>query len=102
LQAALAALDQIDAHRQSLLTQWGQRLERTRYDSELARRRYERVDPDNRLVAASLEQEWENALRQQATLEKEWAQAQSRQLQPLSEASAAILRLASDFQGVAD
>ncbi len=98
LQAALAALDQIDAYRQSLLTQWRQRLERARYETELARRRYERVDPDNRLVAASLEQDWENSLRQQAVLEKEAAQSQSSQLQPLSETDRqAILALASDL-----
>jgi hypothetical protein len=98
LQAAIAALDQIDAHRQALLIQWQQRLERTRYEVDLAHRRYLRVDPDNRLVAASLEQEWENALRLQAALEKEWAQAQARQLQPLSDADRlAILRLASDL-----
>jgi DNA invertase Pin-like site-specific DNA recombinase len=98
LQAALSAIDQIDAYRQSLLTQWRQRLERARYETELARRRYERVDPDNRLVAASLEQDWENCLRQQAVLEKEAAQSHSSQLQPLSETDRqAILALASDL-----
>ena len=84
LQAALAALDQIEALRHSLLIQWRQRLERVRYQVELAQRRYQRVDPENRLVAASLEQDWENCLRQQAALEMDWNQAQSRQLQPLS------------------
>jgi DNA invertase Pin-like site-specific DNA recombinase len=98
LQAALAALDQIDAHRLSLLSQSRRRLERARYDADLARRRYERVDPDNRLVAASLEQDWENCLRQQATLEKELAETQSRQLQPLSQDERrSILALASDL-----
>ena len=98
LQAALAALDQIEALRQSLLTQWKQRLERAHYQTELAQRRYQRVDPDNRLVAASLEQDWEHCLRQQAALEKEWTQAQSRQLQPLSAADRqAILALAADL-----
>jgi DNA invertase Pin-like site-specific DNA recombinase len=98
LHAALSAIDQIDVYRQSLLTQWRQRLERARYETELARRRYERVDPDNRLVAASLEQDWENSLRQQATLEKEAAQAQASQLRPLSDADRqAILALADDL-----
>ena len=98
LQAALAALDQVDAHRQSLLSQWRQRLERTRYEADLARRRFQRVDPDNRLVAASLEQDWEICLRQLETLEKEWTQAQSRQLQPLSATDRqAILTLVSDL-----
>ena len=40
-----------------------QHLERTRYDVELARRRYMQVDPDNRLVADALEADWNDKLR---------------------------------------
>jgi DNA invertase Pin-like site-specific DNA recombinase len=98
LQAALAALDQIDAHRQSLTTQWRQRLERARYDTDLARRRYQRVDPDNRLVAAQLEHDWDDLLRQQSDLEKEAARFQTQQLQPLSQTDRqSILNLAADL-----
>ena len=32
------------------------------YEAELAQRRYEQVDPSNRLVAATLEQRWNDAL----------------------------------------
>jgi hypothetical protein len=41
-----------------------QQLQRLSYQAELARRRFERVDPDNRLVAAELERRWEAALRE--------------------------------------
>jgi hypothetical protein len=34
--------------------QWHMRLERAQYEADLAQRRYEQVDPANRLVAASL------------------------------------------------
>lgn len=37
--------------------------ERLRYEVQFARRQYDRVDPDNRLVAAELERRWEAALR---------------------------------------
>jgi Recombinase zinc beta ribbon domain len=37
-------------------------LQRLRYEANLARRRYERVDPENRLVADELERRWEAAL----------------------------------------
>jgi DNA invertase Pin-like site-specific DNA recombinase len=40
-----------------------QHVERLRYEAELARRRYMKVDPDNRLVADSLEAEWNDKLR---------------------------------------
>jgi DNA invertase Pin-like site-specific DNA recombinase len=39
-----------------------QRLERLHYEAALAERHFLRVDPDNRLVAAELEQRWEAAL----------------------------------------
>jgi Recombinase zinc beta ribbon domain len=41
-----------------------QQLEQLRYQAELARRRFERPDPDNRLVTAELERRWEGALRE--------------------------------------
>lgn len=40
-----------------------QHIEGTRHDCELARRRYMQVDPDNRLVADTLEAEWNEKLR---------------------------------------
>lgn len=40
-----------------------QHIERTRHDCDLARRRYMTVDPDNRLVANTLEAEWNEKLR---------------------------------------
>lgn len=40
-----------------------QHIERLRYEAELARRRYMKVDPDNRLVADALEAEWNDKLR---------------------------------------
>jgi DNA invertase Pin-like site-specific DNA recombinase len=40
-----------------------QQVERLRYRAALAERQYDRVDPDNRLVAAELERRWEEALR---------------------------------------
>lgn len=43
--------------------QWEQRVERARYEVDLARRQYDAVDPDNRLVARELERRFEKALR---------------------------------------
>jgi len=41
-------------------------VERAAQDAELARRRFMRVDPDNRLVATTLEADWNDKLRQLA------------------------------------
>lgn len=53
-----------------------QQLERFRYQAELAWRQFNRVDPDNRLVAAELEQRWESALRAFKREEETFAQRQ--------------------------
>jgi hypothetical protein len=42
--------------------QWEQRIKRLNYESNLARKRYESVDPENRLVASTLESEWNTKL----------------------------------------
>ena len=44
-------------------------LERVRYEAELARRRYMLVDPGNRLVASTLEADWNAKLRQADALQ---------------------------------
>jgi hypothetical protein len=96
LEVALAALEQVESQRQTLAEQWRRRLERARYTTELARRRYERVDPDNRLVAGELEQRWEAALQEGQRLEQEWQQAQQQELAPLSEADRQLIRQLAD------
>ena len=48
-----------------------QHLERLRYEAQLAQRQFNRVDPDNRLVAAELEKRWEAALAELKRAEEE-------------------------------
>jgi len=43
--------------------QWQLRRERLEYEARLAERRYKSIDPDNRVVARTLEREWEEKLR---------------------------------------
>jgi DNA invertase Pin-like site-specific DNA recombinase len=63
LDAYAQAVATQQAHAQQLAHAQHQHLERLRYEAELARRQFTRVDPDNRLVAAELEGRWEAALR---------------------------------------
>jgi DNA invertase Pin-like site-specific DNA recombinase len=98
LEAALAAIQQVEAQYQALTRQWGLRLEQARYEVELAFRRYERVDPDNRLVAAELERLWEEKLLAQRQVNQQWQDFQSQHLQPLGPSDqAAIRQLAQDL-----
>ena len=53
--------------------QWHRRIERARYDADLAERRYEESDPSNRLVASTLEKRWNDAMQRMIELKAEVA-----------------------------
>ncbi len=55
---ALAAVGQLEEESRQLERQWTLRRERARYEAERARRQYDAVEPENRLVARSLERAW--------------------------------------------
>ncbi len=69
MEAMLQALARDASCRASERAHWDQRVERARYEVELARRQYDAVDPANRLVAVELEARWEHALRGLAEVE---------------------------------
>ena len=61
---AIAALAAVEEEVRQLERQWSMKKERARYEAERARRQYDAVDPDNRLVARPLERQWEEKLRE--------------------------------------
>lgn len=61
LSRARRSQSQVDA---ALLANTKRQVERTRYAAALAERQFNRVDPDNRLVASELERRWEAALKE--------------------------------------
>ena len=63
LEVTLAVQRELEARAAETDALRRQHIERTRYEAELARRRYMKVDPDNRLVADALEAEWNEKLR---------------------------------------
>ena len=76
LELSLQAAADIETERRRQQQQWELRLERARYDSERAARQYHAVEPEHRLVARSLERDWERALAAQSELEAEYARWQ--------------------------
>jgi len=73
-------------------------VERAQYECDLAQRRYMRVDPDNRLVADSLEAQWNERLRALGEAHDEYARRREHDARVLTdEQHSAILALASDF-----
>jgi DNA invertase Pin-like site-specific DNA recombinase len=69
LQAALEAAGQTQQKRQDLRQAIELELKQARYEARLAARRYESVDPEQRLVAAELEARWNTALQKTRDLE---------------------------------
>jgi DNA invertase Pin-like site-specific DNA recombinase len=68
IEASLAAAVDLEAERKALDQHWSQRLERAQHQVDQARRRYASVEPENRLVARTLELDWETALSEQVRL----------------------------------
>ncbi|UCC51759.1 MAG: recombinase family protein [Anaerolineaceae bacterium] len=60
-----------------------QQLERLRYQTALAERQFNQVDPDNRLVAAELEKRWEAALRELKQAEETYAREKQKRTKPI-------------------
>ena len=98
LDVSLKASEDVQAERAQLHRHWQQRLERARYEAERAQRQFNAVEPENRLVARTLERQWETALASQAQLQGEYARFEAEQPAVLDAAEReAIRRLAADI-----
>jgi DNA invertase Pin-like site-specific DNA recombinase len=101
LQVLLGALDALEQQRRALDHQWQLKLERARYAARLAERQYDACDPDNRLVAASLEKRWNDALSALQEVERAYAAASQTDLAPLTETEQrALQQLAGDLHAL--
>jgi DNA invertase Pin-like site-specific DNA recombinase len=101
LELALAALNELEQRDQAIMRQWQMRIERAEYECALAERRYEEVDPSNRLVAASLERRWNEALLQLDAVKADAATFQKQKARVVTpEQKTKILALARDLPRV--
>jgi DNA invertase Pin-like site-specific DNA recombinase len=92
---SLQAATDIKQERERLHRHWRQRLERAQYESQRAERQYQSVEPENRLVARTLEQRWEESLRQERQLHEEYDRFLAATPASLSEADVERIRAAS-------
>jgi hypothetical protein len=98
LELSLQVAEDLEAERKQLHQQWDQRLERARYAADLAFRQYRAVEPENRLVARTLERQWEETLAAEADLQREHLRFLTEQPATLSaQERAAIKQLSSDI-----
>lgn len=66
---SLAVAHEVETQTNDVARQWRMSLERAQYEARQAERRYMAVDPENRLVASSLETAWNRKLRELKELE---------------------------------
>ena len=98
LELALAALQELETRDQAIMRQWQMRLERAEYETALAERRYQEVDPSNRLVASTLERRWNDALVQLQDLKKQAGEFQLQEARVATpEQKEKVLALARDL-----
>jgi DNA invertase Pin-like site-specific DNA recombinase len=101
LEVALAVQQEVEARVTETDALRRKHIERAQYEAELARRRYMKVDPDNRLVADSLEAEWNDKLRILAEAQEQYdQQTQKQRLLIDSQTRQQLLSLATDFPKV--
>jgi len=76
LELSLAASKDIERERKQLDDHWQQRLVRSHYEVEQARKQYAAVDPEYRLVARELERRWDESLRAEEQLKADYSRFQ--------------------------
>lgn len=100
LELAIAVNEEIENRTEETKRLRQQEVESARYAAELARRRFMQVDPDNRMVADTLEADWNVKLRALADAQERYEQKHERVHKLDEEQRAHIMTLATDFSKV--
>jgi hypothetical protein len=99
IEAAAKAIEVGTKKRGDALQALALELRAARYEAERARRQYDEIEPENRLVAAELETRWNTALEKVAALQNRLREEESRaNVSPPN--LQAMLRLADDFEAI--
>ena len=98
LEVSLAVQDEVQRRFEEADKLRLKQVDRVRYEVDLARRRYMKVDPDNRLVADDLEAQWNHKLRALRQAEEEYERQRERDRVVVDlQQREKILSLARDF-----
>jgi DNA invertase Pin-like site-specific DNA recombinase len=92
LEVSLAVAADVERERAREEHLWQQRLERARYEVERARRQYNAVEPENRLVARTLERTLEEQLGAEQKLQEDYRRARAARPAMLTEAEREAIR----------
>ncbi len=99
LEASLRASALLEERRDAALEQWRLQVERAQYEASAAERRYQAVDPENRLVARGLEATWEERLQELEAAKRELARRETSRPRTLTaQERRQLLRLGKDLK----
>ena len=103
IEATLRAIEHASSDHQALVRSAELELERAQIHAERARRQFDACEPENRLVARTLEREWEQRLTAVRAAERTVAEVATRRPDPLSDEEIAWCRRAgADLRTVFD
>ncbi len=98
LQAATSVVAIVEQQDAALEQQWRLRLERARYEARRAERQYDACDPENRVVARTLETRWNEKLVEIEKLEREFEEIRRQKRIEISDVDRQrIMQLADDL-----
>jgi DNA invertase Pin-like site-specific DNA recombinase len=92
LEVSMRVADELENERTKADDLWKKRLERARYEVERAHRQYEAVEPENRLVARTLERTWEEKLRVERELQEQHERERTNQPRHLTSTERDMIR----------
>lgn len=94
---AIESFDILQQREQQISGQWKLRLQRAEYDARVAQKQYDQVDPENRLVASTLERRWNDALVELEKVRQQIAELNADNQLITAEQRDQILALAGDL-----
>jgi DNA invertase Pin-like site-specific DNA recombinase len=101
MDAAIAVQSEMSERKAEILRLYSQQMERAHYEMDLAKRRYLRVDPDNRLVAAELEHDWNQRVITFETAKTAYEQKCEMEIRAVDdEMKLSLMQLVSDFPSI--
>jgi DNA invertase Pin-like site-specific DNA recombinase len=92
LEVSLRVARELERERSRIDALWEKKLQRARYEAERAERQYHAVEPENRLVARTLEHAWEEKLHAERALQEEHRRQQEQQPHRLTTAEHDAIR----------
>ena len=101
LAISIKAFEKIAEKKQLIDHQWQQRIESAQYSAQLAERRYLACEPENRLVARTLESQWNEELQQLSVVKADYQKSQNQHQPRLTDLDREqLLKLAEDLPTV--